>query len=220
MPIVRNYEWEKLPAWSRLKRFRKICFHQNESMDLRTEEEKLAFTVLTGTCEVKDGQETVIVNCNEVYKAQNSEITVKGIFQPPFFFIKNVDILVVEGNWKDADINQFMVNISDEPSNESALGEGTPCNYYRNTNFDHHYHDFDEFWVVCSGAGVVQEDGIFYEVREGDCLATGAGHHHDFPIAYGKVTALAIEICPEGEQRHGHLWEQVHGPAVPDPDKV
>ena len=59
MPIVRNYEWEKLPVWSRLKRFRKICFHQNESMDLRTEEEKLAFTVLTGTCEVKDGQETV-----------------------------------------------------------------------------------------------------------------------------------------------------------------
>lgn len=220
MAIVRNFKYKELPQWSSLKLFEKVCFHQGESVRVNKEVEKLAFVVLTGTCEVEEGGEKTIVNVNEVYKAEKPDIKIRGIFKPPFFFIKNVDILIVGGNWKDADINPFMVNISDIPSNESALGVGTPCDYYRNTNFDHHYHDFDEFWIVYSGSGAVQEDGIFYEVQEGDCLATGAGHHHDFPIAHGLVKALAIEVCPEGNQRHGHLWEQVHGKAIPDMDKV
>jgi len=220
VPLIKNYEYQKLPAWSELKFFEKMCFHQGDTVVLKQDCKKLAFIVLTGACEVDDGGKRTIVKVNEVYKADNMEILVKGIFMPPFFFIKNVDILVVAGSWEDADINPFMVNISDYPSNESALGKGTPCNYYRNTNFDHHYHDFDEFWIIYEGSGVVQEDNVFYEVKEGDCLATGVGHHHDFPVAHGIVHALAIELCPKENQRQGHLWEQIHGKAVPDPKKM
>lgn len=213
MPIVKKYAHGNLPKWSELQVYKKVSFHQEELVSLKEEVDKLAFIVLMGTCEVTDGELISIVRQNEIYKAQNTNITIRGIFEPPFFFIKNVDILVVGGCWEDADINPFMVNISDFPSNESALGEGTPCDYYRNTNFDNHYHDFDEFWIIYSGAGVIQENGLFHEVQEGDCLATRAGIHHDFPIAHGIVKALAIEICPKENQRHGHLWEHVHGKA-------
>lgn len=220
MPVVRNYNYEDLPTWTELKMFRKICFHQKESIQVNEDYPSLAFTVLCGACEVNDKGKVTVVNQYETYKTTSKEFTVKGIFKPPFFFIRNVDILLIGGEWKDADINLFMVNNSDIPKNESALGAGTPCYYYRNTNFDNHYHDFDEFWIICEGSGVVQDNGDFYEVKEGDCVATGNGNHHDFPIAHSLVKALAIEIAPEGDARQGHLWEPIHGKASGNPDKA
>lgn len=220
MPLVKNYAYETLPAWSSLKYYKKHCFHQNEVIELDVNYPKVAITVLCGACEITDGDVTTLVNQYEVYKANSGHLTVKGVFAPPFYFVKNVDILVIGGEWKDADINLFMVNKSDIPSNESAIGKGTPNDYYRNTNFDNHYHDFDEFWVICEGSGVVQDNGSFFEVEEGDCVATGNGNHHDFPIVHEFVRALAIEVAPEGDQRHGHLWEPVHGKAPGNPAKA
>lgn len=220
MPLVKNYAFEKLPAWSELKMYQKHCFHQGETIELDVPYPSVAVTVLCGACEILDGDQKVLVKQYEVYKTKNGKLTLNGVFQPPFYFVRNVDVLVIGGTWRDADINLFMVNKSDIPANESALGPGTPNNYYRNTNFDNHYHDFDEYWIVCEGSGVVQDNGAFYEVEEGDCVATGSGNHHDFPIVHQFVRALAIEIAPEEGARHGHLWEPVHGKAPGNPAKA
>lgn len=220
MPLVKNYAYQQLPDWADLKMYKKYCFHQGETVEIAEDYDSLAFVVLCGTVEVTDGDVVTEVGQYEVYKTKSKKFTVKGIFKPPFYFVRNCDILLIGGTWKGADINLFFVNNSDIPGNGSPVGAGTPCDYYRNTNFDNHYHDFDEFWIVCEGSGVVQDNGAFYEVSEGDCVATGAGYHHDFPIAHSFVRALAIEISPEGNQRHGHLCEQEHGKAVGDPRKV
>lgn len=220
MPLVRSYAYEKLPAWAALKRYRKDCFHQGEAVEIELPYRRVAFVVLCGACEVEESGTKTLVRQYEVYESKTGSFTMHGVFQPPFYFIRNVDVLVIGGEWDGAEINLFMVNQSDCPENRSALGAGTPNSYYRNTNFDNHYHDFDEFWIVCEGSGVVQDNGSFYEVEEGDCVATGAGNHHDFPIVHSFVKALAIEMAPEPGKRHGHLWEQTHGKAVPDPSKA
>lgn len=212
MSFVKNFACQQLPAWSALKTYNKLCFHQGETVEVHVPCKKLAFCVLMGTCEVNDGGRITTVHQYEVYHAENNRVMVTGIFAPPFYFIRNVDIMVVGGEWDGADINLFMVNKSDAPENRS-LWLGTPCDYYRNTNFDNHYHDFDEFWLVCEGSGVVQDNGSFYEVQAGDCIATPAGNHHDFPIVHNFVRALAIELTPKEGQRHGHLNETEHGKA-------
>ena len=49
----------------------------------------------------------------------------------------------------------------------------------------------------------------------GDCVATGMGHHHDFPIVVEPVRAVFFETTMQGRKRRGHLWNHRHGPAEP-----
>jgi mannose-6-phosphate isomerase-like protein (cupin superfamily) len=94
--------------------------------------------------------------------------------------------------------------------------QGDPVGYRKTTNFDQHYHDCDEYWIVLAGSGVAVSEGKFYELRPGDCLATGMGHHHDFPIVREPVKAVYFETTLEGRKRLGHLWNHTHGPAHPN----
>ena len=118
-------------------------------------------------------------------------------------------------DWQEAVLSMFTVEVSDSPENP-----GTKTNYYRNTVFENHYHDYDECWIVYKGGGVACNEGKLIEVRAGDCVVTGIGHHHDFPIVQEKVYAIALEPEATGDKRIGHLWEHTHGPAVPRADRV
>jgi mannose-6-phosphate isomerase-like protein (cupin superfamily) len=66
----------------------------------------------------------------------------------------------------------------------------------------------------------VYSEGKRYEVRPGDCVATGMGHHHDFAEVLEPVQGVYLETTLEGQQRRGHLWEHTHGPAHPHPGRV
>ncbi len=98
--------------------------------------------------------------------------------------------------------------------------KGDPVAYAKTTNFDNHYHDCDEYWIILEGRGVVVSEGKTYEVGPGDCLATGRGHHHDFPQVFEPVKGAYFETTLEGQKRRGHLWNHTHGPAQPAPDRV
>jgi len=98
--------------------------------------------------------------------------------------------------------------------------KGDPVDYPKETGFDNHYHDCDEYWIIISGRGLVVSEGKSYEVGPGDCLATGMGHHHDFPQVYEPIKAVYFETTMEGRKRRGHLWEHTHGPAEPQTDRV
>jgi len=81
-------------------------------------------------------------------------------------------------------------------------------------------HDCDEYWILVEGGGVVYSENKKYDVEAGDCVITGRGHHHDFPMANGHVYAVYFETTLEGAMRDGHLWEHSHGKAVPAADRV
>jgi mannose-6-phosphate isomerase-like protein (cupin superfamily) len=103
---------------------------------------------------------------------------------------------------------------------EQRIERGDPVTYRKETSFDNHYHDCDEYWIVFAGRGVAVSEGKHYEVGPGDCVATGKGHHHDFPIVHEPVSAVFFETTLEGHKRRGHLWDHTHGAAEPDRERI
>ena len=105
----------------------------------------------------------------------------------------------------------FTVSTSEHPHD---LGDAVP--YPKTTNFDSHYHDCDEYWILIEGQGTAVSEGQAYEVNAGDCVATAAGTHHDFPQVAKLVKAIYFETTLVGQKRVGHLWEHTHGIAQPN----
>ena len=62
--------------------------------------------------------------------------------------------------------------------------------------------------------------GKSFEVGPGDCVATGMGHHHDFPHVSEPIRAIYFETTLEGEKRRGHLWDHKHGAAQPQTSRA
>ena len=87
-------------------------------------------------------------------------------------------------------------------------------------SFDCHFHDCDEYWILFAGRGVVVSEGKHYEVGVGDCVATGMGHHHDFPQVFEPVEAVYFETTLERQKCLGHLWNHTYGKAQPRPERV
>ena len=95
---------------------------------------------------------------------------------------------------------------------------GDPVDYLKQTGFDNHYHDCDEYWIVFEGRGLAVSEGKSYEVGPGDCVATRMGGRHDFPQVFEPIKAVYFETTMRGQKRPGHLWQHAHGPAQPGPD--
>jgi mannose-6-phosphate isomerase-like protein (cupin superfamily) len=120
------------------------------------------------------------------------------------------------GNWRgETASGLFNVGISD-----GREDKGDAVDYPKETSFDCHYHDCDEYWVLFAGRGIAVSENASYEVGPGDCVATGMGFHHDFPIAHEPVSAVYFETELEGPGRRGHLWNHTHGEAVPQTERV
>lgn len=126
-------------------------------------------------------------------------------------------LIRVCGRWGDevGDCGVFALENSSSPHNG-----GDPVDYPKKTNFDSHYHDCDEYWILFEGSGVAVTEGKKYKVQAGDCVATGRGHHHDFPVVYDRVRGVYVETTLEGPKRRGHLWEHTHGRAEPKLDRM
>ena len=126
-------------------------------------------------------------------------------------------VMRMAGNWGEeiGGTGVFPVFQSDRPQNP-----GDPTQYERNASFDNHYHDCDEYWIVYSGSGRAVSEGITYDVGVGDCIATGRGHHHDFPYVKETVSAVFFETTLIGRKRIGHLWNHKDGQPEPETDRV
>jgi len=59
------------------------------------------------------------------------------------------------------------------------------------SEFDRHFHDFDEFWFVATGTGTIVVGGDVHQVRPGDIIYTPAGLDHDV-IAVASDNALEV----------------------------
>jgi mannose-6-phosphate isomerase-like protein (cupin superfamily) len=105
-------------------------------------------------------------------------------------------------------------------NSEKPQDKGDPVEYEKTTNFDAHYHDCDEYWIIYEGQCTAVSEGKMYEVGPGDCLATGMGHHHDIPRVAQPVRGAYFETTLEGQKRRGHLWDHTHGRAQPRMERV
>lgn len=71
--------------------------------------------------------------------------------------------------------------------------------------FDNHYHDCDEYWLICQGRALVRSEGVDYLVEPGDIVLTQAGEDHDVVEVYEDIEAFWFEDATPPGGRVGHL---------------
>lgn len=120
---------------------------------------------------------------------------------------ENSVVIRVGGSWDD---NSGTCGVFELTESVSPKNIGDPTDYERNTEFDNHFHDCDEFWILYDGHGEIVTEGNRYEVKAGDCVFTKAGDHHDFPIVHKTIKGVWFETSFIGEKREGHLWNHTH----------
>ncbi len=103
---------------------------------------------------------------------------------------------------------------------EKPQDNGDRTEYPKFTNFDNHFHDCDEYWILFEGSGLAYSEGVLYLVGPGDCVATARGDHHDLPRVDAPIRAIYFETTMEGQKRRGHLWDHTHGKAQPRLERV
>lgn len=178
--------------------------------DRMGEREKLF--VCDGSCDVSipDGDETTERGDVLEIDGPDSTFTVTAVHD-------DVRLIRVAGTWGDeiGGYGIFQLGRGDPPEKE------TPVSYPKETAFDNHYHDCDEYWIGISGRATAVSEDRFYEIGPGDCLATGMGYHHDMPIVHQEpFCGVFFETTLRGEKRRGHLWEPTDGPAEPSEERV
>jgi mannose-6-phosphate isomerase-like protein (cupin superfamily) len=200
---VTSLDRQSFPAWAELKRYEINRLDANETLTIEPQFARLKIVVVRGLATIAG----VEFPEGKVFDAEE---------QPaPVQIMAGADgavIVPLHGTWgtETGGSGVFNGSPSDSPTNS-----GTPVDYDRHTNFDNHYHDCDEYWIVIEGEAVTVSEGTFFHVQPGDCLITGAGDHHDIPEIRAPLRAVYFETSLLGQKRLGHLWEHTHGNAVP-----
>jgi mannose-6-phosphate isomerase-like protein (cupin superfamily) len=211
MPVFQS-STKSIPDWCELHSFEIVQLAPGEthSFERRSPKEKLI--VAEGSCAITFAVETVdVIPRANLDLPEGAAGFVVSATQGPTILIW------MSGIWGDqiGGSGQFSVDPSDQPNDS-----GDPHNYPQQTNFDRHYHDCDEYWIIYGGRGVAYSEEKRYEIKAGDCVATGMGHHHDIPIVYETIKGVYFETTLEGQKRLGHLWDHRHGIAQPKMDRT
>jgi len=85
-------------------------------------------------------------------------------------------------------------------------------------HFDRHFHDCNEYWLICKGKAKVWIGGQSFYVRDGDIVCMKAGLEHDILELYEPIVGFHFEDAtpPGGLTGHQHKTEQdAKGHAVP-----
>ena len=210
MPITKSGE-DNAPAWCGLSYFEVVTLAKGETRDFMRRSKREKIIVGTGTCEIRVGDEVVAGEFKTNVDLQNDSdhFAVRTLNDP-------ATLVWMCGDWEtETSSGIFQVGKSDEREDK-----GDAVDYAKETSFDCHYHDCDEYWILYEGCGVAVSEGKSHEVGPGDCVATGMGFHHDFPIVHEAVKSVYFETGLEGEGRRGHLWDHTHGVAVPQAERV
>jgi mannose-6-phosphate isomerase-like protein (cupin superfamily) len=198
-------EGDDLPAWSELRWFRVERRREGEWTTHRPTSERQKLIVATGRVALHREGESRELRAGE-------QADLNGLVESSIRYLEPGVTVLMSGRWGETTGGSglFSVTRSDEPKDI-----GDSVEYPKETDFDSHYHDCDEFWIIVSGSGTAVSEGRLYHVGPGDCIATRMGHHHDFPRVDERVSAVYFETTLRGRARRGHLWEHTHGPAVP-----
>ena len=202
-----------VPSWCELEFFEIVNLAPGQTHTFARAGKKEKLIVCGGWCEiVVDGKVGVLgfENTNIDLLTPQGQFEVRRVGAPTV-------LVRMAGRWGDqvGGSGLFGVGNTDKPSDG-----GDKVTYRKTTCFDNHFHDCDEYWIVYAGRGTAVSEGKSFEVGPGDCIATGMGQHHDFPIAHEPVKAVYFETTMEGAKRGGHLWEHKNGKAMPAKERV
>ena len=211
MPVFRSGEG-RAPAWCELAYFEIITLApgQTHAFPRRGLREKLI--VGGGACRIAFDGRTV-----DATARTNLDLASGSAQFEVLEVAEETTLIHMYGRWGDETGGSGVFGVV-RP--EEFKPRGDDVDYPKETNFDNHYHDCDEYWIIFQGRGVAVSEGRSFEVAPGDCVATGRGHHHDFPIVHEPVKSVYFETTMEGRKRRGHLWNKEHGPAAPVMDRV
>lgn len=184
MPVFKSGQGN-VPSWCEMTEFEIVTLQADERIIFPRLGKKEKLFVCEGSCEVGRDGEKARAGVGEILSLDSSEgqFHVTTGRQP-------TTLVRVAGHWGEetGGAGVFSLHQSSTPRNE-----GDPTPYPRNTQFDNHYHDFDEYWIIVKGRGRIVTEDKSYDVGPGDCVATGRGHHHDFPVVEETVTGVYFE---------------------------
>ena len=201
------------PEWCELECFDVIPLLPDESIELARRREKEKLIVCEGECTIEiNGRELPgTPGANIDLAPDETSFILRDIIRP-------LKAVWMSGRWGDevGGSGLFSVVADDPPPTGDS-----PYDYDKTTSFDNHFHDCDEYWIIYEGSGIAYSENKRYEVRPGQCIATGTGFNHDFPeVTEGTVKAVYFETTMEREKRPGHLHEPADGKATPAEERV
>lgn len=208
MPVFRS--GGKIPPWCELEFFEIVSVPAGQTRRFYRKHAREKLGIVEGACRVDTGCKTIDSGVGAVLDIDGEAFDIRDVQH-------DVTVVCMGGRWGEevGGAGVFTVDNVERPANQ-----GDPAAYDRRTDFDSHFHDCDEYWIVVRGECEAVSEGKRYRLKPGDCLATGMGHHHDVPCVIDRVTAVYFETTLEGRKRLGHLWEHTHGKAEPMTDRV
>jgi mannose-6-phosphate isomerase-like protein (cupin superfamily) len=212
MPVFRSGKG-LAPAWCELEYFEIVELPTGATHIFERLGEKEKLIVGKGECRIAFNGQTIAAD-----ERTNLDLTVSDSKFEVLEVLSDVTLIRMCGRWGN-DTGGAGIFTVVKPD-KRAEDRGDPVDYSKETHFDNHYHDCDEYWILFEGSGIAVSEGKHYEVGPGDCIATGMGYHHDFPQVFEPVKAVYFETTIEGQQRRGHLWNHTHGTAEPRKDRV
>jgi len=207
MPVFRSGPGQA-PDWCEMESFDIVRLLPEEGHTFERMGKKEKLVVVRGEC--------TLFFAGEKMRAREGAILDLNVPVGRFVIeeaLQATTLVRMAGHWGEATggCGIFLAKPSSRPQDV-----GDPVFYSKQTNFDSHYHDCDEYWIVCEGRGIAVSEGMEYELGEGDCLVTAMGFHHDLPQVFEPLRAVYFETTLKGAKRKGHLWEHTHGKADPD----
>jgi len=204
---------DNAPAWSDVRNFDTFSLPLGGSLVLSRRDEREVILVSAGNLLFDDGFEQVVLREGQfvVVAGGIKSVTLSSTIRP-------AEIVRFGGNWKPGVYGCGLFEVSLQSRCQFV---GDPVGYPKKTDFDSHYHDYDEYWLLLSGSGTVVVSDKQFPVRKGDCLAIEKWRHHDFPLVDQPVKVAYLEVGLRAPGRLGHLWNYLHGepPVTPEPLK-
>ncbi len=222
--VVRNFRYEDIPEWAEVKKVEIYKIPWGGTISIHTGYPRCAVVLYEGCVIVNDGVDHHMNSINHGTRCllcKSGDIT---IHSKAFManWVNQNEVVVWSGVWPD-DIyhrcSAFYCAAVDHPCNYGdPLPEGTKIN----TNFDNHYHDFDEYFLIWRGSGVFwEEDYGFSTVKPGDLIITPRGKHHCVTWVDGSTNLVCSEFASRTQApgRDYFLWNHNNGACMyPEPD--
>lgn len=198
MPLI-NLKQQDFPKWSEIKFYKIEHLSRDNSKIFEKISPKLVLFIVEGQGWIKFSGEKILVKEGDFLPVNFDKYRIA----PMSSYVRFVTI---GGDWGSETGTCGVFQLSTNPD---PINRGDPVNYNRNTRFDNHFHDCDEYWIIVKGKGKAVSEGKFYNLEPGICIATKRGQHHDIPWIEKTLLGVWFETTLYGKKRRGHLYQKI-----------